>query len=147
MIKTKKRLDSRSLKKRPWHELKKSEKDYLIKKQVARCDRVFSEYIRLRDKYCITCGTPNDLQCSHYFTKKAHAAVRWNAHNAHAQCSACHTRHHNIDPGIYSEWMIDNMGREEYDLLRLKAYSTADYTYEDLCEIEIYYAGLVEALR
>ncbi|MBA4274062.1 MAG: hypothetical protein C0436_00250 [Alphaproteobacteria bacterium] len=144
---TKKRLNARSLKKRPWHELKQSEKDYLWKKQVARCDAIFSQYIRLRDRYCITCGTTEGIQCSHYYTKKAHAAVRWDERNAHSQCAACHVRHHNIDPGLYTTWLIDTMGRDEYDLLRLKAYSTASYTYDDLREIEVHYAGRVEAMR
>lgn len=147
MTKKQVRLNARALKKRPWHELKKYEQDYLWKKQVIRCDNVFSEYIRLRDRYCVTCGAVSDLQCSHYYTKKAHASVRWDDRNAVAQCPGCHLRHHNTDPGAYSSYLMDKLGRDGFDLLRLKAYSTADYSYSDLCEIEVYYAGRVEAMR
>lgn len=135
------KINARGLKKKQWHELTKAEKDYLWKKQVTRLDNVFSQYIRKRDRYCITCGTTEALQCSHYYTKKAHMSVRWDERNAHAQCAACHMRHHNIDPATYSLWMIDTLGREEFDLLRLKAYSVANFSYQDLLEMEVYYAG------
>ena len=143
-MKTKKRMNARSLLKQPWHELTKAERDYLWKKQVARCDDMFSKYIRARDGYCITCGHSDNLQCSHYYTKKAHASVRWDERNAHAQCAACHTRHHNIDPAVYSEWMLENMG--DYAMLKLKAYSTAEYSYQDLVDIELYYYTKLQAI-
>jgi hypothetical protein len=140
----KKKHNARGLKKQPWHELTKAEKDYLWKKQVARCDEIFSRYIRARDRRCITCGSMQSLQCSHYFTKRAHSSVRWDERNAHAQCPACHMRHHNIDPGQYLLWLIDTYGREEYELLQLKAYSTSLITYQDLVEIEVCYAARLE---
>jgi hypothetical protein len=143
--KPKKRMNSTSLHKKQWHELTKAEKDYLIKKQTARCDEVFAKYIRARDRFCITCGTYQNLQCSHYYTKRSHSSVRWDERNAHAQCSACHTRHHNIDPGLYAEWMIENT--EDYALLKLKAYGRSDYTYDDLVQIELHYYQKLQRLE
>ena len=144
----KQKYNTRTLGKKPWHELTKAEKDYLRKKQVIRCDNIFSQYIRARDKVCITCGSSDGLQCSHYYTKRTHLSVRWDERNAHAQCSACHMRHHNSDPGEYSLYLLDTIGRDEFDLLQLKAHSSVDMSYSDLVEIEVCYAAkLAEVAR
>lgn len=140
-------MNARTLKKKPWHELKKYEQDYLWKKQVIRCDNAFSQYIRERDQCCQTCGTPNDLQCSHLYTKRAHLSVRWDERNAVAQCAACHTRHHTTDYCQLHDTVIERIGHEEYLLLKVKAYSRADYDYQDLVDIEVYYARKLEAIR
>ena len=144
---TQKRLNARTLKRKPWHELKKSEQDYLWKKQVARCDKAFSLYIRQRDQYCATCGTSQSLQCSHLYTKRAHMAVRWDERNALTQCASCHTRHHTQDPCELHDAIIERIGGEEYAMLKLKAHSRAHYLYQDLVDIEIYYTTKWEAIR
>lgn len=141
VVQVKKKLNTRTLTKKPWHELTKAEKDYLWKKQVLRCDNIFSKFIRTRDHVCITCGKTTDLQCSHHYTKRSHLSVRWDERNAYAQCSVCHTRHHHVDAGEYTLFLLDTLGREEFDLLRLKAHAMANYTYQDLLEVELYYAA------
>lgn len=57
-------------------------------KLVAEADRVFSLYIRERDKWnsCITSGKPwrEDFQCGH-FASRRHLSTRWHEKNAHSQ--------------------------------------------------------------
>lgn len=59
---------------------------------VKEADRVFSIYIRERDKGkpCITCwkGWEENFQCGHLFSRR-HQATRWTEHNAHWQCPWC----------------------------------------------------------
>lgn len=64
---------------------------------IRKLDKVFSEYIRLRDSdsngicRCITCGRIRDwkyLDCGHYI-KRQYKAVRFNEINCNAQCKPC----------------------------------------------------------
>lgn len=131
--------------KKPISELTKKEYDYLYKKHVLRCDSVFGKYIRARDKACIICGSQEKLECSHFYTKRSHEVVRWNEKNAHAMCSACHVRHHNIDQVTYTVWMQETYG-EQFDYLVRLAHTIAKFTLDDLIEIELYYARKYEEM-
>lgn len=86
-----------------------------------KADRLFSEYIRARDGRCITCGTTEALQCSHYYGKKARPAVRYDPRNAHAQCARCHLAHHKHDPGKYSDWMRGHYPHADLDALQARS--------------------------
>lgn len=61
-------------------------------KLVAEADRVFSIYIRHRDKWipCITCDAKweENHQCGHFFSRR-HYSTRWMEYNAHSQCPKC----------------------------------------------------------
>jgi hypothetical protein len=121
------------------------EKLYLERKYTIRADNAFAKYIRAKEKYCIICGSSENIQCSHYYVKKAHKSVRWDERNAHAMCASCHYRHHKIGEQEYAEWMIKNL-KEEYDLLKIKAYSTCFLALDELIDIEIYYTRKLEEL-
>lgn len=67
------------------------------KKLVAKLDKVFSEYIRLRyadamgNTECVTCGKKDHwkkLQCGHFQSRK-HYNTRWNEQNCQVQCASC----------------------------------------------------------
>ena len=64
---------------------------------IAKLDRIFSRYIRLRDAdesgicTCVTCGTRapwNEMHAGH-FVKRQHKAVRFDPYNVRAQCVKC----------------------------------------------------------
>ena len=62
-----------------------------LKSLKIKLDKVFSEYIRARDKGkpCVTCGSRKwPLQCGHWI-KRGHTAVRWDERNAAGQCARC----------------------------------------------------------
>ena len=102
-----------------------------IKTLREKADKLFSLYIRERDGRCITCGSTENLQCSHYYGKKARAAVRYNPFNAHAQCAKCHQAHHMSDPMRYADWMRVEYSGEALDKLELdsRAISKRDRVY------------------
>jgi hypothetical protein len=61
---------------------------------IAKLDKVFSEYIRLRDSdengycHCISCGKIahwKDMDCGHFINRK-HMSLRFNDVNCNAQC-------------------------------------------------------------
>lgn len=62
-----------------------------------KLDRVFSEFIRLRDAdingmvKCISCTRMihwNEADAGHYINRK-HMSTRWDEHNVNGQCRAC----------------------------------------------------------
>ena len=98
-------------------------------------DRVFSEFIRLRDAdeqgycRCVTCGGVHhwkEIHCGH-FIGRANKAVRFNELNCHAQCVKCNTyrsgEHH-----IYRQVLVNKYGKEAVDKLENEAYLGGDFT-------------------
>ena len=68
-----------------------------LRKQIHKLDKVFSEYIRLRDAnpqglcFCITCHRPfhwRDGDAGHYI-QRDRLATRYDEHNVNAQCKYC----------------------------------------------------------
>lgn len=64
---------------------------------VSKLDKVFSEFIRLKESdsngygRCISCGKMvhwSDADCGHYVNRK-HLSLRWSEVNCHLQCRAC----------------------------------------------------------
>lgn len=70
------------------------------KRLIDKLDKVFSHYIRIRDRIsndqsmCVTCGAihnwkgSNKLDCGH-FQSRRHLSTRWHEKNASAQCVRC----------------------------------------------------------
>ena len=70
----------------------KKPKTRTLSKVKKELDRVFSLFIRYRDKgVCVTCGNkkaPKYQQAGHYIPRN-HLNLRWNPANVHCQCYAC----------------------------------------------------------
>jgi hypothetical protein len=89
--------------------VKKSDRKKLVKE----LDRVFSLYIRARDKKCCLCGTTESLQCGHLFSRVAYS-TRWDEANCYAQCASCNLKHeHNAWP--FYRWFIGIYGQKAFD--------------------------------
>jgi len=104
---------------------KKSKKKKSTKTLKNKLDKVFSEYIRLRDSdhlgyvCCCTCGKPEpwqDVDCGH-FISRAYIATRFEETNAHAQCRY-ENRYRNGSPEEYALFIINKYGMKEYNRLR-----------------------------
>jgi len=100
---------------------------------VRELDKVFSEYIRLRDKRCFTCGATSDLQCGHLFSRVAFS-IRWDEFNAHAQCRSCNLKHE-YNPHIYTKTFIDTYGMDKYNELFKKYNEIKKFSDVDLLEL------------
>jgi hypothetical protein len=86
---------------------KKSGRKALIRK----LDKIFSKYIRARDKKCVVCGSIEHLQCGHLLSR-VNYSTRWDEINANCQCGHCNIVH-NTNPGPYMLWFIETHGKKE----------------------------------
>ena len=106
-----------------------SEKGF--KELVQILDKVFSEYIRLRDSNdngwvrCITCGKVHfwsdghQINCGH-FIPRGNYATRYDEKNNHGQCVHCN-RWKNGEWLIYEQKLIEMYGLNEVENLKQKA--------------------------
>ena len=120
----------------------------------AKLDKEFSLFIRLRDCMpngyfrCISCGQIKPFgqaDCGHYFSRK-HLSTRFDEDNCHAECRYCN-RFLADHLEFYREGLIEKIGQQKFDLLKVKAASTSkmsDFEYEQLIK---YYKILNKKLR
>ena len=108
-------------------------------------DRVFSEFIRLRDTpggygRCISCGkiiTFSTSDCGHYVNRK-HMSVRFDEKNCNAQCRSCNRFDEGNIQG-YRKGLIEKYGHQETELLEIKKHNKSNYgTFELECLIKEY---------
>lgn len=120
---------------------------------VAKADRQFSRFIRLRDAIpggafrCISCGQFKRIEqadCGHFHSRK-HMATRFDELNAHAECRACNrfSADHIIH---YGENLLRLIGQEAFDDLSLRAKSVKQWTEYELNELAKYYKALADKL-
>lgn len=128
---------------------KKKEKTKIRKQKIAdskrfsrqnlikEADRVFSLYIRERDrgKPCVTCGNSweENHQCGHFISRRF-LNTRWTERNAHGQCPKCNMwgageqyLHSQAVERMYGEWTAER--------LQKLANSTEKVTDDEILEI------------
>ena len=88
-------------------------------------DIVHSKIIHARGDRCVTCGSTESLQCSHFFSKGSTSiSVRWDLHpagNCHLQCATCHFEHDHQSRSKYERWFIEEHGQAAFNELRRRA--------------------------
>lgn len=95
-----------------------------------KADKLFSRYIRLRDRECRSCLTPLNLQCAHIFSRR-YMSVRFDPANAMALCAGCHKKYtHN--PIEWEDFCIKQMGVDDYQDLRRRAVVLTRLDYEEV---------------
>ena len=103
---------------------------------VKRLDAIMSLYIRARDKYCVLCGTSENLTNGHLFSRVAYS-TRWDEGNCFCQC-ASHNLAHEYNPHTFINWYIVHFGLEAYQAL-LEKHNTvkkfSNYELLELCEV------------
>jgi len=103
------------------------------KKLVAKLDRVFSKYIRARDKRCVICGRTDKLTCGHLFSRVAYS-TRWEPDNAFCQCTGCNLSHEH-DPLPLVRYAEKIHGKEKIDALHRTYRTTRKFSDADLREL------------
>src|SRR5918998_1349945 len=86
---------------------------------IAELDKLTSLIVRRRDGRCVTCGSVQSLQCSHFYSRR-HLSIRFDLRNCNAMCAGCNRRH-NRDRRPYEKYMAKAYGPEvvaELDMLR-----------------------------
>lgn len=95
--------------------------------------KVFSKWIRQRDKRCVTCGSIKSLQGGHFW----HNILDFDEMNVNAQCAYCnHYLSGNL--AVYSTYLIKKYGIEKFNELdirhtmALKGEKRSELDYEKL---------------
>lgn len=120
---------------------------------VAKLDRIFSLYIRLRDTMpsgyfkCISCGQIKRFEqadCGHFYGRK-HMATRYDEDNCSAECAACNrfVSDHLIG---YQTNLIKKIGLGRFELLGVKAHSAKKWCDFELEAMIKHYIGEVKRL-
>ena len=103
--------------------------------------QVFNKYIRQRDAglNCISCDKPCKKEnAGHYFSSGGHANVRFDENNCHLQCEYCNTfLHGNLI--LYGVNLEKKIGKDEFIILREKAYEVKKFTKIELKELLLTY--------
>ncbi len=99
--------------------------------KIDKADKVFSQYIRKRDKKCVRCGSPvefneKDLpishQCSHYWGR-GHEGTRFSDKNCDTLCYGCHSLWgHGDQRDGYKAFKIKQLGLEGFKRLDFQAH-------------------------
>lgn len=110
--------------------------------------KVFSEYIRKRDRCCISCGKKADwteLDAGHYYARTAGLATFFDPRNVNGQCRSCNLFRHGNLPAYalalqkkYGPNILEELDSERR---KIKKYSVAEY--QQLTE---HYKELIKAL-
>ena len=100
---------------------------------IAELDKYTSIIVRQRDKRCVTCGSVQSLQCSHFYSRR-YLPTRFDLRNCNAMCSACNRRH-NRDRRPYERYMRKRYGLAviaELDGLRMGLGKVTDRELEEM---------------
>lgn len=121
-----------------------------VQQLMKRAQKVFNEYIRLRDKgkACISCsgklGAKYDA--GHYVSSGSSKALTFNENNVHAQCVACNQhKHGNLIS--YREGLIERIGIVWVQHLELRRHDSIKYTRDELQQIITEYKQKVKNLK
>jgi hypothetical protein len=120
-------------------------------------DRIFSEYIRLRDAdqngyvSCITCGSIHYWFDGHqinngHFLPRGRKATRFDEMNCHSQCVRCNM-YKSGEWDIYEQRLIELYGKEAVEELKLKSRIGGGYDGCQLKEKIIEYREKVKQLK
>ena len=94
-----------------------------------------NQYVRLRDKrdFCTSCDKGpmwgGQWQAGHYYSRGHSAALRFNLHNIHKQCSVCNN-HLSGNIGQYTPKLIDKIGQDRFDYLTAHKSDIRSYDVE-----------------
>lgn len=126
--------------------MKRKTKQSLMRILKKKIDRLFSEYIRLRDgNTCVLCGSSEHPQCGHLFSRVA-LSTRWDPENSYCQCSGCNLRHEH-DSYPYNNWFITKFGKEKWDELHRKWNTVRQWTMQELEDEELKLKMLIAELQ
>lgn len=102
---------------------------------IAELDRLTSLIVRRRDGRCVTCGSTQGLQCSHFYSRR-YLSIRFDLRNCNAMCSSCNRRH-NRDRKPYERFMLKAYGAgviAELSQLRMSLQKVTDAQLSELLD-------------
>ena len=117
------------------------------KRLVKTLDKIFSKYIRLRDKgICFVCGKQEEfMQCGHLFSRVAYN-TRWDEENAFCVCAGCNLRHE-FDFEPMRARYVSFLNQEKYDEIYQKFHSKDKLSNLALFKLLEYYRQKLKELK
>ena len=121
-----------------------------------KLDKVFSEFIRLRDskpydfRYfkCISCGQIKpyeQMDCGH-FVSRIHKATRWDEDNCNGECRACNRM--SSDHIIYYQRNLEQkIGRDRVDMILARSRQVKKWSAWELETLIKHYEQEIEKLK
>ncbi len=96
---------------------------------VRKLDKLVGDIVKQRDGLCVTCGSMNNLQPGHLFSRVAYS-TRWDLNNTYCQCRNCNLKHE-YDPYPLTNYFIEIWGRKKLDALHRQYVTPRKFkTYE-----------------
>lgn len=89
---------------------------------VKYADYLFSKFIRERDPTCRRCWIEDSHDCSHYWGR-GNSATRFDPKNCVGLCRMCHDIWEHQKNNEYKRFMVNWLGKKEYDELEHRARS------------------------
>ena len=132
---------------------KKQKKEWLeqgetVQKLAVKAQKVFNEFIRLRDKgqNCISCQKPPKKKNAGHYHSSTKWATRYDERNVNLQCEACNN---NLSGNLiqYGKHLKAKIGLDEYNKLDELAQTTRKYTREELRAIVEKYKQKIKELK
>lgn len=115
-----------------------------VSKLKKKADRVFSAYIRDRDKICITCPKPTQ-QAGHYVSR-LYSSLRYSESNVNGQCVACNIfRGGNMD--VYALALQRKYGKGILEKLAKEKVKIKQFTIQELKDIITKYSNALKDLE
>lgn len=129
------------------HKAKKKEITQDRSWHLKNTQKVFNQFIRLRDKgdNCISCQKPAKKEnAGHYRSVGAAPELRFEELNCHLQCEHCNSyKSGNI--GEYRIHLIKKLGVEKVDWIE-SYHSPRKYTIDELKELTAHYRTLIKGM-
>lgn len=127
----------------------KTMKAISLPNQIAKTQKVFNQFIRLRDqdKGCVSCKSHKVDHASHYYSAGKYTALRFNESNVHGACISCnYFKHGNLIP--YRVNLEKRLGKKTLELLDGVANrSTKKWSIIELQLIEKEYKQKIKSLN
>jgi hypothetical protein len=136
-----------------WKQRKAKLKEELktVQDWTKEAQKVFNEYINLRDKGlpCVSCGVSLEgkkVNASHFYSAGGHFNVRFNEDNVHSSCIKCNMY---LSGNLveYGRRLPERIGKERFEALKQMANETANYSVEELKEIIYLYKQKIKECK
>ena len=121
---------------------------------VSKLDKVFSQYIRLRDAMpsgvfrCISCGQIKPISkadCGHFYSRR-HMSTRFDEDNCNAECSYCNRFNAEHLKG-YQDNLIRKIGLQRFELLSVRVNETKKWSCFEIETLIKHYQNKVKELE
>lgn len=97
----------------------------------AKADKLWSEYVRTRDKVCRRCGKVPSKHPHHIVSRRYHA-TRFMPANGVGLCPACHFYCHQNPIGSH-KWLVETLGQKHLDALDELSKKIEKLDYTEIC--------------